>query len=192
MWQEAKNNLQRQMANPTLGSISAANAPAGAVIGTADGRGPLTEELKPITPPIIAPGKENVDSAFEAGQLFAHFDGNKDGQLDKKEFETLMSQIPGLFKPSSSLVDPSAKAANPPLFPTEIISGRVLTHYDETTGIPLPKSSVDQHLAMGNVVIPLVEAYRTRYERLRALLTSKLLPKREHLLQLRRNLYRYF
>lgn len=60
---------------------------------------------------------------------------------------------------------------------------------------------------MGNLVTPLLEAYRTRYDRLRSLLTGihpqirvfflhkviilspgKLLPKREHLLQLRRQL----
>ena len=41
---------------------------------------------------------------------------------------------------------------------------------------------------MGNTVTPLIESYRARYDRLRALLTSKLLPKREHLIQLRRQL----
>ena len=44
------------------------------------------------------------------------------------------------------------------------------------------------HRALGNVVVPLVEAYKSRYERLRGALTTKLLPKREHLLQLRRQL----
>eukprot|EP01035_Chromulina_nebulosa_P018818 gene18818-24588_t len=73
-------------------------------------------------------------------------------------------------------------------FPLEIISGRLLTHYDETAGIAIPQNAVEQHRAMGNVVYPLVESYKSRYERLRTILTSKLLPKREHLLQLRRQL----
>jgi hypothetical protein len=43
-------------------------------------------------------------------------------------------------------------------------------------GIPLPKTSVDQHKEMGNLVTPLIEAYRTRYDRLRSLLTGNLRP----------------
>ena len=42
--------------------------------------------------------------------------------------------------------------------------------------------------SLGNVVVPLVEAYKTRYEKLRGAVTCKLLPKREHLLQMRRQL----
>jgi hypothetical protein len=75
-----------------------------------------------------------------------------------------------------------------PRFPFEITTGRLLTHYDETAGIALPSSAVESHQVMGNTVLPLVESYKTRYERLRALMTAKLFPRREHLLQLRRQL----
>lgn len=70
----------------------------------------------------------------------------------------------------------------------EVISNRILTHFDETAGVAIGRGEVEQHMRMGNVVTPLVDAYKTRYERLRALLTGKLFPKREHLLQLRRQL----
>lgn len=72
--------------------------------------------------------------------------------------------------------------------PYEVITGQLLTHYDETAGVALPHSSVEQHRTLGNTVIPLVESYKARYERLRTLLTTKLFPKRENLLQLRRQL----
>lgn len=73
-------------------------------------------------------------------------------------------------------------------FPYEILTGKLLTHYDETAGVAIPNTSVDQHRGMGNTVVPLVEAYRSRYDHLRMLLTTKLLPKREYLLQIRRQL----
>lgn len=72
--------------------------------------------------------------------------------------------------------------------PYEIVSGRLLTHYDETAGVAIPKTSVETHKAMGNTVVPLVESYSSRYTKLRSLVTSRLLPRREHLLQLRRQL----
>jgi hypothetical protein len=86
-------------------------------------------------------------------------------------------------------VDSSASESrryNP--IPGEIFTDRILTHYDETAGISIPRSEVDHHVRLGNVVVPLVEAYSSRHERLKTLLTSKLLPKREHLLQIFRKL----
>ncbi len=73
-------------------------------------------------------------------------------------------------------------------FPLEVITGRFLTHYDETAGVAIPSSSVEYHKNMGNTVVPLVESYRLRYEKLRTLLTTRLLPRREQVIQLRRQL----
>ncbi|KAJ1404954.1 hypothetical protein B484DRAFT_457198, partial [Ochromonadaceae sp. CCMP2298] len=72
--------------------------------------------------------------------------------------------------------------------PTELVSNRILTHFDETAGVAIPRWEVEQHTRTGSVVVPLAEAYKSRYTRLRTGLTSQLLPKREHLLQLRRRL----
>jgi hypothetical protein len=81
------------------------------------------------------------------------------------------------------------KSTHPEVFvPKEVVSGLLLTHYDETAGVPISRSSIDQHRAMGNIVNPLPEAYKLRYDKLRHQLTSKLLPRREHVLQLRRQL----
>ena len=140
----------------------------------------------PTSAPSSSPHPASMQ-AFEAGQIFAHFDQDRDGRLDKKEFEHLVAQIPSLFRsPSSSSPAMSEMTAKlsatiaPPSHaaPVEVVSGRVLTHYDETAGIPLPQASVDQHKSMGNLVTPLVDAYKARYDRLRSLLSGKLLPKR--------------
>ena len=92
-------------------------------------------------------------------------------------------QVPGM----AALEQKKAGGASAQL-PTEVVSGRLLTHFDETAGVAIPRTSVEEHRKMGNTVTPLIESYRARYDRLRALLTSKLLPKREHLIQLRRQL----
>lgn len=75
-----------------------------------------------------------------------------------------------------------------PFIPGEIFTGRHLTHYDETAGVAIPASEVDAHIMKSHKVRTLIEAYSDRYERLRVLLTTKLLPKREHLLQVYRKL----
>lgn len=72
--------------------------------------------------------------------------------------------------------------------PMEMVTNRVLTHYDETAGVAIARYDVDQNKSMGHIVVPLTDAYKSRYEKLRAILTGRLLPKREHLLQLRRKL----
>lgn len=187
MWREAKETLKMTAGAMAGGApLAGASVGGGAIVGA---------------PPNLAPPKSVSDSSvpsFEAGQIFAHFDRNNDGTLDKTEFEALVKQIPGLFSQSTNTAD--AKAVVPaPTLPVELISGRLLTHYDETVrdlchnamkiltyitriclplprtqaGIPLPKSSVDQHQAMGNLVTPLVDAYKKRYDKLRTQLTSK-------------------
>lgn len=108
-----------------------------------------------------------------------------------KKSKSTESLIPESAPPPISQSDSSSSLLptnNIGLVPTEVISGRVLTHFDETAGVAISRNEVEQHIRMGNVVYPLTEAYKSRYDRLRALLTGKLLPKREHLLQLRRQL----
>lgn len=72
--------------------------------------------------------------------------------------------------------------------PMELGTNRILTHYDETAGVALSRWDVDVNTNMGHKVVPLTDAYKLRYSNLRNSLTSELLPKREHLLQLRRQL----
>jgi hypothetical protein len=115
-------------------------------------------------------------SAFEAGQLFSRFDVNRDGKLDKREFEELVKLHPELV--SSSVPFRANPVDNSHLLPVELVTGRLLTHYDETACVGITTAAVDQHKAMGNVVYSLVESYRNRYDRLRTLLTGRLLPRR--------------
>ena len=143
---------------------------------------------------IFNAGTDLSHVSFEAGKIFAKFDKNNDGKLDKTEFENLMRDVPELLKQTAGVDIISGLERVPTSsglggnVPVEILSGRLLTHYDETAGIPLPRSSIIQHQSIGHHIVPLVEAYKDRYDRLRAVLTGKLMPKREHLLQIRRQL----
>ena len=133
------------------------------------------------------------DLLFEAGVIFSRFEDGS-GYLSKSGFEKLVREYPQVVHPPKEPLrslpveggrDIPAKEST---VPKEIVTGSLLTHYDETAGVPLSRSAVDHHRAMGNAVSTLSESYKTRYDRLRQLLTSKLLPRREHLLQLRRQL----
>jgi hypothetical protein len=138
----------------------------------------------------------NALSSFDAGAIFAKYDADQDGKLNKKDFEELILAHPEL------LSNQNRENTNYNL-PHEVVTGRLLTHYDETAGIAIPRSAVTNHEHMGNTVRPLVQAYTERfsafrsslfphflcrYSRLRTMLTSKLLPRRENILQLRRQL----
>lgn len=127
-------------------------------------------------------------SSFEAGQIFSKFDTDGNGRIDKKDFEKLLRDHPELLKANYDSRSSSGPDGKRTLLPTEVVTGRLLTHYDETAGVALPHSAVEQHRSMGNTVMPLMESYRSRYDRLRSLLTGRLLPRREHILQLRRQL----
>ena len=147
----------------------------------------------PITAGSSSDGKKNLvnpmNMSFEAGQIFAKFDADGDGRIDKKDFENLLKNYPELLKPDYGIMSSSKEnVGSRILLPTEVISGRLLTHYDETAGVALPHSSVERHRSLGNTVVPLTESYRSRYDRLRSHLTGRLLPRREHILQLRRQL----
>ena len=139
---------------------------------------------KPATDTNVSSAKASLDPAlipFEAGSIFSKYDKDGDGKLDKHEFTNLIKQHPDLLNYARPNLGSN-------LYPTEIISNKVLTHFDETTGVALSRGEVEQHRNLGNTVTLLTDAYQSRYERLRLLLTGKLLPKREHLLQLRRQL----
>ena len=177
MWKEVKENLHGQ---PAGGVGHHTNPSSVSTPGTAsiphssNYQHPVSNVASTVAP-------------FEAGQIFSQFDQNGDGKLDKREFEQLVQQVPGLFRGPISqnpvMAEMTAKlnagVTSPPnATPADVVSGRILTHYDETAGIPLPQASVDQHKAMGNLVTPLIDAYKARYDRLRSLLTGNLLPKR--------------
>jgi len=152
----------------------------------------------------FGPGIDPAALAFEAGKIFAAFDKDKDGRLNKQEFEDMVKTHPELMRPVPGLspagmgmdrgmgagmgMGGGQQVSGGGSLPMEVVSGRLLTHYDETAGVAIPRSAVDNHRAMGNTVTPLLESYRARYDRLRGMVTARLLPKREHLLQLRRQL----
>jgi hypothetical protein len=147
-----------------------------------------SEEIKKIIPPSVAMPPANLPfGSFEAGKIFAKFDSDNDGKIDKKDFEKLLRDHPELLKTNYDGLS-SSQDAGRAFLPTEVVTGRLLSHYDETAGVALPHSAVDQHRSLGNTVVPLADSYRSRYDRLRSLLTGKLFPRREHLLQIRRQL----
>lgn len=177
MWKEVKGNVH----GPSGGGGSVHGHPP---LQPSPNSAPLSSSHTHQQP--MAASSPTIAS-FEAGQIFSQFDQNGDGQLDKREFEQLVRLVPGLFRGPISqnpvMAEMTAKlnaSVESPANATtaDVISGRILTHYDETAGIPLPQASVDQHKAMGNLVTPLIDAYKARYDRLRSLLTGNLLPKR--------------
>ena len=103
-------------------------------------------------------------SAFDAGAIFAKFDSDHDGQLNKQDFEAMLRSDPNLFKQLlPALPSASSSHRQSGYLPHEVVSGRLLTHYDETAGIAISRSAIQSHEAMGNRVVPLVEAYNQRY-----------------------------
>ena len=118
----------------------------------------------------------------------------------EKKPKTKEKKVKVEAKAPSKVVDgePSATPALPPpanvsssstfSIPSEIYSGRHLTHYDETSGVPISQSEVDSNIRNKHTVRTLIDAYSDRYERLRMLLTSKLFPRRQNLLQAYRKL----
>lgn len=160
----------------------------------AAGGNPLTIGTGPAVH--FGPGVDPAALAFEAGKIFAAFDKDKDGRLNKQDFEEMIKTHPELMRAVPGMpsmgggggMGGQSGASGGGALPMEVVSGRLLTHYDETAGVAIPRSAVDNHRAMGNTVTPLLESYRHRYDRLRGMVTARLLPKREHLLQLRRQL----
>jgi hypothetical protein len=175
MYREAKENLQ---AGPVGPSAVGSPLSGAATSNMMNGMGaPMNDAERKLS---FSSVSADGHVAFEAGKVFAQFDADRDGKIDKMEFERLVKNHPELLRGGTQPTQPQ--------MPVEVVSGRLLTHFDETAGVAIPRTSVEEHRAMGNQVTPLVEAYKARYEKLRMALTSKLFPRREYILQLRRQL----
>ena len=72
--------------------------------------------------------------------------------------------------------------------PVDEYTGRFLTHYDNTAGVPLPRTAVDQHLALKHSVVDLATAFKERYDRLQHNLRTKLVPNKLKLESLKEKL----
>ena len=92
-------------------------------------------------------GGSEASLSFEAGQIFSAFDKDGDGRLSKVEFESLVKLHPELLKLRQArdhAMDELAEAFPSPSltpYPFEVISGRLLTHYDETAAVAIPSSA---------------------------------------------------
>ncbi|CAM9117886.1 unnamed protein product, partial [Pylaiella littoralis] len=147
------------------------------------------------------------------GQLFQKFDTDGDGRLGRADFERM---IGGMLERlggnsgsgtgavgtgeggegreggreggdvSSIPLPPLPPPLLPPSAPSPPPVGPSVTHYDETTGVPLIREAVASQQALGHTVVPLGEAYNRRLSRLQSLASSRLMPVRERLLQHRR------
>eukprot|EP00903_Cladosiphon_okamuranus_P011998 g11267.t1 len=143
------------------------------------------------------------EKVFEFGQLFQQFDTDGDGRLDRADFERMLGgmleRLGGNHGGSrgnagreaatnSSGVPPAPPPPTPPQPPPPSPPpvGPSITHYDETTGVPLAWEAVASQQALGHTVVPLGDAYSRRLSRLQSLASSRLMPVRERLLQLRR------
>lgn len=63
--------------------------------------------------------------------------------------------------------DPTSFRDFPP--PPSAPGGPSITHYDETTGVPLTREAVASQQSLGHTVVPLSEAYTRRLSRLQVL-----------------------
>ena len=136
-------------------------------------------------------GGDLGNTAFRAGELFERFGDQKSGVMGRGNFEKLVSNGGLPLPPSSSLGgrfvgggvgassnSPYQQQWREPMHPE-------YTHYNETTGVPLTSDGASAHVATGQIVSPLPEAYSKRLGRLSALAASTLAPRRSYLSQLR-------
>lgn len=120
--------------------------------------------------------QQPILSSFDAGSVFAKFDSDQDGKLSKKEFEELILAHPELLSHSNNdlnsntNININTQNNGKYTLPHEVITGRLLTHYDETAGVAIPKTSILSHEQMGNTVRPLIQAYSERFIFLKILL----------------------
>ncbi|CAM9137098.1 unnamed protein product [Ectocarpus fasciculatus] len=152
-------------------------------------------------------GGVGPEKIFEFGQLFQKFDTDGDGRLGRAEFERMVGGMleqfgerggDGTRRGSRGGEGDNSNAASaapqppppppPPALPQSPV-GPSITHYDETTGVPLAREAVASQQALGHTVVPLREAHSRRLSRLQSLASSRLMPVRERLLQLRRRLH---
>ena len=106
----------------------------------------------------------------------------KKGAKDKKEKPAKDAKPKADATPTTAAKAPEAVAAAPvnptSLYgaPVDEYTGRFLTHYDNTAGVPLPRTAVEQHLALKHSVVDLATAFKERYDRLQHNLRTKLVP----------------
>lgn len=115
---------------------------------------------------------------------------DKKGAKDKKtvkEKKPTKEKAPEGKKPDETPTPPSDPTS---LYgaPIDEYTGRFLTHYDNTAGIPLPRTAVEQHLALKHSVVDLPTAFKERYERLQYNLRAKLVPNKLKLESVREKL----
>lgn len=125
------------------------------------------------------------------GQLFQKFDADGDGRLGRGDFERMIGGLLGRLNEADGRdvgggrerqgsrgndqpVTPSTQTPPPPPPPTTTTTtapspspmGPSITHYDETTGVPLAREAVASQQALGHTVVLLSEAYGRRLSRL--------------------------
>ncbi|CAM9207788.1 unnamed protein product [Scytosiphon promiscuus] len=118
------------------------------------------------------------DKIFEFGQLFQKFDTDGDGRLGRGDFERMIGGLLGRLDGAGSGGvggGRERKGSNGAVEPT--------------TGVPLAREAVASQQALGHTIVPLSEAYGRRLSRLQSLASSRLMPVRERLLQLRRRFH---
>ncbi|CAM9173241.1 unnamed protein product, partial [Chrysoparadoxa australica] len=180
MWKEIANMSQGQVQAQSTGTTTP--APAGS-------QGKATLEMSP-------------QLTFEVGKLFEKYSGGG-GSLSYVDFEKMIrseySQHSGGENGQAGSGE-EAGAVNmlqsgvplsrsPAQRPSRLGLGPRLTHYNETTGVPLPTEAVASQSTLGHTCVPLHEAYNRRLARLQSLVSTRLMPAREQLLQLRRRLH---
>jgi len=117
----------------------------------------------------------NIPVSFTAGLMWP----NKGSQtMSKGEFESLVNQLQVTGK--TDFYDDftggtATKKADKP----------ELTHFNETTGVPLTSDAAKAHVATGQSVTTLEKAYGKRLGNLSAMAAQHLAPRREQLSQLR-------
>ncbi|CAB1096679.1 unnamed protein product [Ectocarpus sp. CCAP 1310/34] len=127
-------------------------------------------------------GGVGPEKIFEFGKLFQKFDTDGDGRLGRADFERLVGGMleqvgerggDGTRRGSRGGEGDNGNApsaAPQPLPPPPAVppspAGPSITHYDETTGVPLAREAVASQQALGHTVVPLREAYSRRLSRL--------------------------
>ena len=151
-----------------------------------------------------APARPADGTTFAAGQLFQRYDSQSRGALSKADFERLMQDLSAAPAEGAGAVDhggqggrvgfapPTAPARRPAAVDPASAAGvgarryrasrETYTHFDETSGVPVPAERVNFHVETGHSVVPLMEAYSKRHARLCGLLTRRLMPRREQLM----------
>ena len=140
-----------------------------------------------VVTPVLTPFCPNASNP-------PRYDSDRDGRLSRYEFEHLLNEYLQNKAPSAAPKPPtppsltSGGGAAPPPLPAASappaprgakealqerqhsfnhLSNMNLTHYNETTGVPLPPDAVYRYTSVyGHVVVPLAEAFEKRMHKL--------------------------